>query len=345
MSRPGSIFVAMFLSLWCVRGFADVVITVDGSRLTGTVTQVTPATLTLTTSYAGTISVVMNQVESFTTDSPITARLTDDTMVTGIARLDADRTLHVQNKTLSATAQLSNVRAAWRPSATPPPESGIAPDRRWAYTVGADIAGKSGNSDELSTNFVGDMALVTPQDELRMYASYQRTETESVETSDETKLGASYMAFMYDPWGWYVRGEMEKDPFEDIDLRTTLAAGLTYRPVNTETRMLRLWSGLGYRHESFESGLDESSPTLDLGISHRWVAKPWLTLTNDVSISPAVDDFGDYLMAQDSSLEMPVGASRWLLRLGIRNDYKSEPAPGREELDTTYYSRLFLRFD
>lgn len=345
MSRPQIACVALLCTLLSAPVLADIVTTIDGSRLSGTVTQITPAALTLTTSYAGTLTILMPQVESFTTEGSLTTRLTDDTMVTGVTRLGADRTLFVQNETLTATAQLSNIRAAWQPDATPPAESGIAPDRRWVYSVGADIAGKSGNSDELSTNFVGDMALVTKQDELRMYGSYQRTETESVETSDETKLGASYTAFMYDPWGWYVRGELEKDPFEDIDLRTTLSAGLTYRPINTETRMLRFWSGLGYRHESFESGVDESSPTLDVGISHKWVAKPWLTLTNDLSISPAVDDFGDYLMTHDSSFEMPVGASKWLLRLGIRNDYKSEPAPGREELDTTYYSRLFLRFD
>ena len=80
-------------------------------------------------------------------------------------------------------------------------------------------------------------------------------EQESEETSDESIAGASYTAFMFDPWGWYVRGEVERDEFEDIDLRTTLAAGLSYRPINTDERMLKFFLGLGYRHESFATRL------------------------------------------------------------------------------------------
>ncbi|NJN52156.1 MAG: DUF481 domain-containing protein [Gammaproteobacteria bacterium] len=344
MSRH-PVVVGLVLTFLTAPSLADTVVTLDGAHLTGTVSMLTPTTLTLDTSYAGTIAVQMSQVQSMQIEESITARLEDDTMVTGVATLNGDGALHIANETLTATTPLSKVRAAWRPGATPPPESGIAAPRRWVYSVGADIVGKSGNSDEMTTNFVGDMALVTKDDELRMYASYQRAETESVETSDESILGASYTAFMYDPWGWYVRGELERDAFEDIDLRTSVAAGLTYRPINTQSRVLRLWSGLGYRHESFESGVDESSPTLDVGLSHRWIAKPWLTLNNELSVSPSVDDFGDYLFVHDSSMEMPVGASRWLIRLGLRNDYKSKPAPDRDELDTTYYTRLFLRFD
>jgi hypothetical protein len=44
-------------------------------------------------------------------------------------------------------------------------------------------------------------------------------------------------------------------------------------------------------------------------------------------------------------MDMPIGNSNWKLRLGIKNDYKSQPAEGREELDTTYYSRLMLDID
>ncbi len=325
---------------------ADVVTTRDGARLVGTVSKLTPTELALDTSYAGTITVVMEQIESFTTEQPLTLRLTDDTMVTGTTTIDSERTLQVRNETLTASAPLSNLRAGWLPAAAPPPESGVAAPRQWIYTVGADVAGKSGNSDEISTAIKADLALVTAVDELRMYASYAQAEQEDVETSDETIVGASYTAFMNDPWGWYVRGELERDPFEDIDLRSTISGGLSYRPINTESRTLKLWSGLGYRHESFESGVeDESTPTVDLGLNHRWMLKPWLTLNSEVSYAPAIDDFGDYLLVHESAFEMPVGASRWILRLGLRNDYKSEPAPGVDELDTAYYSRLLLRFD
>lgn len=331
---------AMMLSTFTVD--ADVLATLDGATLTGTVKKITPKELELDTSYAGVILVKMDQVKSLRTDTPITTRLTDETTVTGATVLGEDQVFRITGDGQTTTTSLDKLMVSWVPGTTPPRESGY---RHWVYSVGADIAGKSGNSDESSTNVIVDLTLVSKVDELRLYGSMERAEQENVETSDEQIVGASYSAYMYDPWGWYVRGEVERDDFEDIDLRTTLAGGLSYRPINDDVRTLKFFAGLGYRHESFDDGTDESSPTLDLGLSHRWTWKPWLVLRNDLTYSPALEDFGDYLFVHDSGLEMPVGSSRWLLRLGIRNDYKSEPAPDRDELDTTYYSRLSLRFE
>jgi len=327
---------------------ADVVTTSDGARLTGTIQKITPKTIELKTTYAGTITVTMDQVATVATDAPVTTRLTDETTVTGVTVIDATKTITVKGDAIATTASLDKLKATWPAGTTPPPESGYDA-HRWVYTLGADLVGKNGNSDEMTTNIVGDALLVSRVDELKLYGSYQRSKQESKETSDQTIAGASYNAFMYDPWGWYVRGEVERDPFEDIELRTTLAGGLSVRPINTPVHMLRFFLGVGYRNESFSNGdADNSVGTLDAGLSHRWILKPWLTMTNDVTYAPAFDDFGDYLLMQDSAFEMPVGtgsARKWLLRLGLRNDYKSQPADGRENLDTAYYVRLLLRFD
>jgi hypothetical protein len=249
--------VALVVSLAACSGGADVVATIDGANLIGTITKITPKTLEMDTSYAGAITVKMEQVKSVETTTPITTRLTDETTITGTTVLGADKQLHITSEGKASTVPVDKLMVSWQPGAAPPPESG---EGHWVYTVGADIAGKSGNSDESSTNILVDLALVTRLDELKLYGSYRHAEQESEETSDESIAGASYTAFLYDPWGWYVRGEVERDEFEDIDLRTTLAAGLSYRPINSDERMLKFFLGLGYRHESFEDGTDESGP-------------------------------------------------------------------------------------
>jgi hypothetical protein len=263
-----------------------------------------------------------------------------------LTTLAADKSIHIDNATTQTAASLDNLMASWQPGATPPPESGYDP-RHWVYTAGADITGKRGNTDQSATHLVGSASLVTKLDELKMYTSYEHDQTDNDETADETILGASYNAYIADPWGWYVRGEMERDTFEDIDLRATVAGGLSVRPINTKTQTLKFFTGLGYRHESFKNGVqDNNSTTLDIGLSHRWVVAPWLTMLNDLSYAPAIDDFGNYLFTQDSSIEMPVGTGRrWLLRIGVRNDYNSEPAPDKDSLDTAYYTRLLLKIE
>jgi putative salt-induced outer membrane protein YdiY len=326
--------------------YADVVTTVDGARLTGTINKITPKTVDLKTTYAGTLTVAMDQITSLSTDAALTTQLTDSTTVTGVTVLDEQKTFHVTSGTVASASTLDQLQASWVPGTTPPPES-LFDTRHWVYTLGADITGKSGNSDAKSTNILGSMALVSKKDELRFYGSYQTAEQESNQTADETIGGASYTAFMYDPWGWYVRGELEKDKFEDIDLRTTVAAGLTWRPVHTDDRTLRFWLGLGYRHESYDNDVEsDGKAMLDSGVSHHWQLKPWLTLDNSLGYSPALDDFGSYLLTHDTSFVMPVGLTgHWTLRLGVHNDYNSDPAPDRDKLDTTWYTRLLLRIE
>jgi hypothetical protein len=41
---------------------------------------------------------------------------------------------------------------------------------------------------------------------------------------------------------------------------------------------------------------------------------------------------------------MPITASLWKLRIGVSNDYNSEPGPGVKGLDTTYFTRLILNW-
>jgi Protein of unknown function, DUF481 len=327
----------------CAVARADVVTTTDGARLVGTVQKMTPKLIELKTGYAGVLSIAMDQVTEVTTAAPITTRFSDDTTVTGVTRLTPDKTIEISGTHLQTSAALADLKASWLPDATPPPESGYDP-RRWLYTLSVDVTGKRGNTEESNNRFSGELALVTKRDELKMYGSYEKDKTDNETTADESILGASYTAYTAGIWGWYVRGELERDQFEDIDLRSTVAGGLSLRPVNSETRMLQLFAGLGYRHESYKSDVEsDNSTTLDFGVNHRWILKPWLTMLNNLTYEPAIDDFGNYLLTQDSSLEMPIGASRWLIRLGVSNEYNSEPAPGFDELDTTYYTRVLVR--
>ena len=323
---------------------ADVVTTTDGARLTGTINKITPKIVELKTDYAGTLTVDMTKVTSVTSDAPLTTQFKDSSTVTGVTTIDQE-SIKVTSDTVASSSPVGQLQASWLPSAEPPKESLFDP-RHWVYNAGADIAGKSGNSDEMTTNMLFDMALISKADELRFYGSYERAEQDGDETSDESIAGASYTAYIHDPWGWYVRGELEKDKFEDIDLRTTAAVGATWRPIHTDDQTLRFWLGLGYRHESFDKGVeDDSSATLDSGVAHHWMLKPWLTLDNSLAYAPALDDFGSYLLTHDTALAMPVGASRWILRIGVHDDYNSDPAPDRDKLDTTYYTRLLLRFE
>ncbi|MBT8446314.1 MAG: DUF481 domain-containing protein, partial [Gammaproteobacteria bacterium] len=246
---------------------------------------------------------------------------------------------------LNMSTSTGNVAAAWKPDATPPPESGYVPPRQWDYQVGIDLSGREGNSQEMATNLSADARLVSQNDELHLYTSIEKAERNSQDTADEIIAGASYTSYFSDPWGWYVSTEVERDEFENLELRTKLAGGISYRLINRDVQRLKLMGGFGYRYQSFDDGSTQSSPTLEFGFDHWYRFLPWLDMNNRVTFAPAINDFADYLATHDSGFVLPIGnTERWKLRLGVRNDYNSMPSPGRKNLDSNYYARMLLDF-
>src|SRR5215468_4232082 len=133
-----------FVSTASVR--ADTVNTIDGARLVGSIDKVTPKEITLKTKYAGTLTVAMDQVASFATENPMTTQFKDSTTVTGITVLDDQKNVRVANDTLASTSAFDELQASWVAGTRRRPES-LFDTRHWVYQLGADLTGKSGNSD------------------------------------------------------------------------------------------------------------------------------------------------------------------------------------------------------
>ena len=334
---------AAFLFLIYGPAPAGTVTTTDGSTINGRIVKVTQKVVVIETAFAGTLELETSMVMAMDAPERVTVKLTDGTEVTGTLELEDAGNLTVHNDMLDLQTRFTNVAAAWTPGATPPVESGYQPPRRWHTKVGVDVAGRKGNSDELATNLAVNAKLKSPDDELHLYTTVERAERNAVETADEIIAGAAYTAYFNEPWGWYIQSEVERDDFENLDLRATLGGGISYRVLNREAQMLELHGGLGYRYEAFLDGRTDNSPTLEVGLDHMYEFAPWLTVENRLTFAPQVSDFADYLIVHDSAFEMPVGpGDRWKLRLGVRNDYNSLPAATRKKLDTAYYSRFLL---
>ena len=322
---------------------AGLVETLDGSRLVGRVDKVTDSEVVISTDFAGTLTLQRDKVAVIESPEPVTVKLGDGTTVTGALSVDPEGALRLSNDMLSLSTSSDKVAAVWKPDATPPPESGYVPPRAWAYQIGIDLSGRDGNSEELATNVTADARLISQNDELHLYSTIEKAERNNQDTADEIIAGATYTSYFSDPWGWYVNTEIERDEFEDLELRSKVAGGISYRLINRDVQRLKLMGGFGYRYESFNDGTTDSSPTIEFGVDHWYRLRDWLEMNNRLTFAPAVNDFQDFLAIHDSGFVLPIGNSqRWKLRLGVRNDYNNIPAMGRESLDTSYYLRMLL---
>ncbi len=212
---------------------------------------------------------------------------------------------------------------------------------KWNYEVGLDLAGKSGNSEKIAFGGKAVAKMEREQDELELYVQGGYAKDDGDKTQEEVKGGADYEYKIDERWAWYLRNELEYDKIEGIDLRATIATGMGYYFLNNEEQSLRGRFGLNFRREEYDTGREENLAGGDLGLKH-WVKLSANTeMTNEVTFTPAFEDFEQYLIHHESKVDVAMNeAKTWKLSLGIANDYNNTPAPGKRELDTEYFVRL-----
>jgi len=312
---------------------ADVLKISDGSRLSGKIIKVEDGTISLKTTYAGTIKVKQSEVLSFETEEPVSANLKGGKTVTGAVESKGDK-VRIGKKDSHGLVNLSQILSL-------KPDPGKDPKKDWIFSAGFDLLGKQGNTEEMSLGANALVARKGPKDELKFTAEFEDREKNSEKTADRIAGGASYEYFFKDSLGWYLRSELESDDITSVNLRSTTGAGASYRLLNRDEQTLVVRSGLGYRFIDYETMKnDESSLTLDLGLTHNYKYNDMVSIANQLSYVPGIGSSGNNRFVHDSTLIFPIGnGEHWSLKLGIKNEYETEPAVP-EKLDTTYYSKM-----
>ncbi len=319
---------------------ADVVETKSGARLLGTVKKVAEGQVVLETEYAGLLTIKQSEVVRIEVDEPKVVRLKDSTTVTGTVVTQDDGAVAIRGDSGTITTPISDIAVTWQPGETDP--AVVALQRRWAYEAAVDISGKSGNSEELSTALSFSATLKGSEDTLKFYTAYDRQETNGTTSSDKFKVGVDYTNQFKPRYSWYARDEGGFDQEKDIDLYNVAGVGLGYDVIKSDKQSLVTRGGLSYRYEVHGNAAnDVNSLGLDFALLHTYTFTN-AKMNNSLTYVPSFDDFGNYKAVHDSSFEMPLGAGFWKLRIGINNDYTSQPGAGLEHLDTTYYTRLIL---
>lgn len=324
----------------------------DGSTLQGDLVKIHEGVAYFETAFAGTLEIPMEQVADLSSGETVSLRTEGGEVLVGPVESEGEGRLEVASSSGMARTRLDAVETAWAAGERDPQvvarEAAMEEMRRkWSFTVGADITGSDGNTEEFGSALNFKATLESPRDRLQFYGHYTYKETEGVKTDDEQVGGVRYTNFFTERMGWFVREELERDPFEGIEFRSTSAAGLTYRFIKRERLELEGSAGISYRYEDYTDPASDAEdfPGLDFGLDLDWQFADWGSLVSSLKYVPSVDDFGDYLIEHESGVNIPLGASDfWTLRLGLAHDYNSQPDGSRERLDTTYFARLLLNW-
>ncbi|MFO7761424.1 MAG: DUF481 domain-containing protein [Desulfobia sp.] len=324
------------------KTYCDIIEHNNGSRIIGNITEISENKVIMETDFAGTITVDLKNLIDLKTDHPLFIALKNGSRLYGTMDQEGDKIVItcLQDR---LSVNRNTITAAWLKGKPDP----LAPERRnWKYEAGLEGSGKTGNTERGSIGARLKAELKGPDDRLKLYLKGIYAKEEGEETDDEIISGIDFESSFAKMHSWYTRIELEKDDIENIDLRTTAGAGYGYYFLKQSDHELRTRFGLSYRHESFDDGSSDSNIGLDLGLHYMYKFNKHLRLVTDITYTPSIEDFADYLLYHESVLEAPVALSDiWKLQLGLSNQYDSKPAADKEKLDTTYFSRLILQWE
>lgn len=322
---------------------ADVVETKNGARIIGKVTKIDGGAVTVSTDYAGAITIKQSEVTGITTDAPVAVRLASGTRLEGKVTSSSGGALQIAGADGSIATSVDKVAASWTAGGKDPAIAAL--ERGWAYEAAVDIAGKTGNKEQLGTGFSFRATLASSQDNLQFYSAYDRQISDGVKSADQFKAGVDYSNNFSGRYSWYVRNEAGFDRVKDIELYDVAAAGLGYDFIKEAKQTLTGRAGLSFRYAGYKNPRTEDvkSAGLDFGLAHKIQMDNW-SMVNRLSYVPTFEDFSNYVATHESYIELPLAATQWKLRMGVANDYNSKPGRGVERLDTTYFTRLVLNW-
>lgn len=342
---------------------ADTVEIKNGARILGKITKIDAGSVVVSTDYAGTITIKQSEVVSIATDAPVAVRLASGTRFDGKVTAGAGGAIQIAGSDGTITTTMDKVAASWGAGKVDP-----LVDRHWTYEASVDVAGKTGNKEQLGTAAALRATLKTAQDTLQFYSAYDRQVADGTKSADQFKAGVDYQNNFAGRYSWYIRDEAGFDRVKLINFSNVAAAGFGYDFIKKPTQTLTGRAGLSHRYEGYDPNPKEvtrlmappfslpegdarrlatkptlSSAGLDFGLAHTVEFTYW-SLTNRISYVPTFDDFGDYRINHESFFEIPLAAPSWKFRLGVSNDYNSQPGRDVERLDTAYFARLVLNW-
>lgn len=349
-ARPRSLLLVTF-SLLVISGTAsaDSVTLSDGSVIFGVIGGLANGKLTVETEFAGTVTVDASAVMSIQSDQPLSVALSSGDRLVGTIEPSANgEGFVVKTRHADVPIKSSDVENMWTKDGQSPEaktlEEAIAKRQaKWSSQIEIGGVMKEGNTDSLDVHGAFELKRTTEDDVLKFHIRANYAEQNDIPNRNEVRGGVDYEYWFTKRWSWYTRMVLEFDEFENLDLRSTVAAGVGYTWLKRDNVDLKTRAGIGYVHESFDNGMTDNNVVIDFGLAFRWDVVEWVRLTHDATYLPTYDDTADYRLRFDSALTFPLGDSdRWKFKVGMLNEYDSMPQPGVERLDNTWYTSFVL---
>lgn len=339
--RLASFFAAILaMTVIINETFADTIVLVNQDRISGKLVTMEEGKLTIETSYAGEITLEWSEVARIIADEPVQVLLSDKTSLRGNLQEAAPGKMKLKMGKIVETVSfdLAEVQAI-------NPKSEDEPTVKFSGRLNVGLSKSSGNTETESHHVDGEIVARTKKNRYTAGIEYNREESDD-QLSEEEYLGyAKYDHFLTEQWYTYVNTLFEKNEFKDLNLRSTIGAGLGYQFYESEFTNLSLEAGLGYVNEDFVTAEDEDSAAGRWAVNFdRYIYEKDIQFFHFHEGYQSLQESDDLFIRSHTGLRFPLSPA-FQATLQYDYDWDNTPAPGEEKDDSRYLFTLGYTFD
>ena len=328
------------VTIFAQSGYSDEVKFTNGNSLTGKIVHLKDGKLVFNSDVAGEVTAELSNIQTLSSDEPVTVNLKDGTSFTQILLAAEDGKFYIQGSD-AISAQEFNV--ADIVSINPPIP-------KWTGDLSVGITSTHGNTKARSITGSAKLKKRTDKDRTTISADYAKTEQEDPVTGQDEaiedwwKAKAKYDYFFSKKMYGYIDTRYEKDAVAELDRRVTVGVGAGYQWIESDNMNFSTELGLASLYEKFDNQTDSNSEiSFQLGYNFDKKLRKNLTFINDLTYYPALDKFSDYYLTTTAELRANF-TKTFFTNFKVIFDYDTTPAIGAHKTDVKYFLGLGYTF-
>ncbi len=296
----------------------------NGDVITGQLIRMEENQLFFKTTYAGEIKVNWSEVTNLSTDDPITVIFNDGKVVSGISQKAPFNMmqLETEKREVPFDFKLSEVVAI---------NPGKKPAVKITARLNVGLTQERGNTDTDSLRLDGEFNARSEKNRYTLLGELNKEKSRGDTTVENWLAFGRYSYFLTQKWFLSANTIFEHDKFADLDLRSTLGAGVGYQFFESETLNLAVAAGPAWVNEDFiESDDDDYSAGQWLFNYDQFFFNKFVQLFHRQAGSIKLADTSKWLIRTRQGLRFPIYKG-FTTTLQYNYDYNNDPSLEADE--------------
>ena len=315
------------LLILCTGALADEVTMANGDVITGEILTLKEGKLTIKTPYNEALEIVWGSIAKILSDAPMEVVLSDGSRLKGTLQASEDGVLQVATGSAGAVAI---GEMALITDINPP----VVPAVTYTGNLQAGVSYLTGNTETTSGNLSGLFVARSERQRFTLRGRWNYAENDDEVSAREAGGSLKYDFFTTKKLYLYANTSLDYNPFQDLDLRSTVGGGLGYQFFEDLRKSLAAELGVSYVDENFRIAPDNSYAAGRWSINFDYMIIPdKIALFHYQEGYFSLEDFADMNLRTEQGLRFNV-LKDFYTTLQVNVTYDNLPSPGFKKTDT-----------